>query len=145
MDPQEEKGMPMSGERPPEKLLKDLRYVAALVRTAFSSEQSLMSWMRTSVSLLTLGFTITQFFTYLEQQQEGLQLAAGPRRLGLALIWVGIIALVLGMIEHVHRLRIMQEQGLQRISRYLLPLGSAAVLLVIGIAALVIVTMNWSL
>ena len=120
----------------------DLRLLGALVRTAFSSEQTLMSWTRTSVSLLTFGFSITQFFHYLEQQQGGTQLSTGPRRLGLALICFGNLALVLAMVEHVHRLRTMQEQGLPRISQYLLPLGSAAALLAIGIAALISVLFN---
>jgi len=119
----------------------DLRIAAALVRTAFSSEQTLMSWVRTSVSLFTFGFSITQFFYYLETQQGGSQLPAGPRRLGLALIGVGVVALVLAIIEHVARLRQMREQGL-KMSRFLLPIGSAAVLLAIGIAALVFVALN---
>ena len=43
---------------------KDLRVVAALVRTAFASEQTLMSWMRTSVSLFAFGIAIVQFFQF---------------------------------------------------------------------------------
>lgn len=122
----------------------DLRLLGALVRTAFSSEQSLMSWTRTSVSLFTFGFSIAQFFHYLQEQQGGTQLSSGPRRLGLALICLGILALVLAMIEHVHRLWKMQEQGLPRISQYLLPFGTALALLAIGIAALMSVYYNWS-
>jgi putative membrane protein len=124
---------------------KDLRLLGALVRTAFSSEQTLMSWTRTSVSLFTFGFSIAQFFHYLEEQQGGAQLSAGPRRLGLALISLGILALVLAMVEHVHRLRTMQEQGLHRATQYLLPFVSSAVLLAIGILALLSVYFNWSL
>lgn len=122
----------------------DLRLLGALVRTAFSSEQSLMSWTRTSVSLFTFGFSIAQFFHYLQEQQGGTQLSSGPRRLGLALICLGILALVLAMIEHVHRLWKMQEQELPRISQYLLPFGTALALLAIGIAALMSVYYNWS-
>jgi uncharacterized membrane protein YidH (DUF202 family) len=96
----------------------DLRLLGALVRTAFSSEQTLMSWMRTSVSLFTFGFSISH---------------------------LGILALVLAMVEHVHRLRTMKEQGLQRAAQYLLPFGSSAVLLAIGILALLSVYFNWSL
>jgi putative membrane protein len=124
---------------------EDLRTLSALVRTAFSSEQTLMSWVRTSVSLFTFGFSITQFFYYLERQQEGIPLSPGPRRLGIALICVGILALVLGMVEHVQRLKRMQEHGLPKIKRFLLPLGSAAAFLAIGICALVITFFNWSL
>jgi putative membrane protein len=123
----------------------DMRLRGALVRTAFSSEQTLMSWMRTSVSLFTFGFSITQFFHYLGEQQGGAQLSAGPRRLGLALISLGILALVLGMLEHVHRLWTMRGQGLQRTTQYLLPFGSSAVILAIGILALLSVYFKWSL
>jgi putative membrane protein len=116
-----------------------------MVRTALSSEQTLMSWIRTSVSLYTFGFSITQFFFFLEQQREGIQFSAGPRRLGLALISLGIVALVLAIVEHLVRLRRMKEVGLPNDVRYFLPVGSGLAVLAVGIAALVVVTMNWSL
>jgi putative membrane protein len=116
----------------------DFRTRAALIRTAFSSEQSLMSWIRTSVSLFTFGFSITQFFHYLEQLDEGPQISSSPQRLGLALICVGILALSLAMIEHVQRIRRMKNVGLPQDARYLLPLGSGIALLAVGIAALVV-------
>lgn len=128
----------------PEEKSMDLRLLGALVRTAFASERSLMSWIRTSVSMLTFGFSIAQFFHYLEKQQGGALLSEGPRRLGLALVCLGVLALTLAMIEHVHRLRKMQEQGLPRVSQYLLPLGTGALFLVLGIAALLSLFFNWS-
>ena len=131
--------------REEEKMPRDLRIPAALARTAFSSEQSLMSWIRTSVSLFTFGFSISQFFYFLEQQKEGIYLSSGPRLMGIALICVGIIVLLFAMVEHVHRLKMMQKQGLPKISRYLLPLGSALALLAIGIAALIVVSLGSSL
>ncbi len=124
---------------------KDLRLPAALVRTALSSEQTLMSWVRTSLSLFTFGFSITQFFYYLERQQQDSDFSAGPRRLGISLIGVGILVLVLAVAEHVQRLRKMREQGLPADSVSFLPIGSALGLLVIGIVALVSVFLNWQL
>ena len=124
---------------------KDLRVLTALVRTAFSSEQSLKSWIRTSVSLFTFGFSISQFFYFLEQQTEGIQYSSGPRIMGITLICVGIIVLLFAMVEHIYRLKMMQKQGLPRVSRYLLPLGSALALLAIGIAALIVVSLGSSL
>jgi len=124
---------------------KDLRLPAALVRTALSSEQTLMSWIRTSLSLLTFGFSITQFFYYLEDQKEGIQISAGPRRMGFALVCVGIIVLLAAMVEHVLRLRKMKKEGLPADASSFLPFGSAVALLVIGIAALVSIIMNWHL
>lgn len=128
----------------PKEKPKDLRLLGALVRTAFASERTLMSWMRTSVSLLTFGFSIAKFFHYLEEQQGGTELSVGPKRLGLALICLGVLALVMAMIEHAHRLLKMQEKGLPKISQYLLPLGTAALFVVIGIVASFSVLFDWS-
>lgn len=121
----------------------DFRVRAAFVRTAMSSEQSLMSWIRTSVSLYTFGFAIAQFFYYMAGQQESAQLSAGPRILGLALVATGILAILLGTIEHVLRIRSLREAGLPTNVRFLLPLGSAAAFLLIGIAVLVAISLNW--
>ena len=124
---------------------RDLRLPAALVRTALSSEQTLMSWVRTSLSLFTFGFSITQFFYFLEQKQEGSNFSAGPRRLGISLVAVGILVLVLAVVEHVQRLPKMRDQGLPPDMGSFLPLGSAGAILVIGIVAMISLMMNWSL
>ena len=116
----------------------------ALVRTAFSSERALMAWMRTSVSLYSFGFTITKFVDYLERQGEGGQFSEGPRRLGLALICMGILVLVLATVEHLRRLVRMKQLGLPRVSRFPLPVAAAAALFVIGTATLIGIACNWS-
>ena len=122
----------------------DLRIPAALVRTALSSEQTLMAWVRTSLSLSAFGFSLAQFFQYLADQANT-ELSAGPRRLGMALICLGVVALMLAVVEHVLRMRRLTEQGLPADSRSFLPLGSAAVMLVIGLAALLSVFLRWHL
>ncbi len=111
--------------------------ILAIARTAFSSERSLLAWMRTSVSLYTFGFSVAQFIHYLEQKQPGTQYSAGPHRLGLALIGLGIVILVPAALSRVRRLRRMTELGLPDYSKSFLPLGAAAVLLAIGIGTLI--------
>ena len=123
---------------------RDLRLPAALVRTALSSEQTLMSWVRTSLSLLTFGFSNAQFFRYLDEQM-GTASSAGPRRLGIALVVVGVIALIAAIAEHVVRVRRLRDEGLPPDSGSFLPVGSAAVLLVIGVTALVSLFLGWQL
>ena len=121
---------------------RDLRLPSALIRTALSSEQSLMSWIRTSVSLYTFGISITQFFHYLADKQGGSELSGGPRRLGFALICVGMAALALGLFEYVRWNKSLKEQGLPKASLTRYPVYSALALLLIGIAALFFITVQ---
>jgi len=124
---------------------KDLRLAGALVRTVLSSEQTLMSWVRTSVSLFTFGFSIAKFFQYLSLEQENTEFSAGPRRLGISLICVGLLMLVLAMADHARMIRQMRRQGLPADSGSFLPLGSAVALFAMGLVALVSVFLRWQL
>ena len=122
-----------------EKILEELETLA-LIRTEYSSERSLMSWMRTSASIFTFGFSIIKFFEYVEQLDKGTQISAGPRRMGLALILGGTIALILAVIEHARRLGKMKELGLPDNSRFSLPVAVAVALLVIGTASFIAIS-----
>jgi len=117
----------------------------ALVRTVLSSEQTLMSWIRTSVSLFTFGFSISKFFQFLAVKQDDTEFSTGPRRLGISLICVGILMLLLAMADHVRLIRYMRKQGLPADSGSYLPFGSAAAFLAIGLVALVSVYLKWGL
>lgn len=124
---------------------KDLRILASLARTAFSADQTLMSWIRTSLSLFTFGFSITQFFQYLEKREDMAHLSASPRMLGLSLVGVGILLLMLALSEHLWRINSLKKQGLPQDSGLFLPIGSAFALLIIGVLALISILLNWSL
>jgi uncharacterized membrane protein YidH (DUF202 family) len=72
------------------------------LRTRASVQRTLMSWIRTAVSLIGFGFTIVQFF---ERMQELPRVnpalhPAAPRYLGLALIARGILALVVSIWQY---------------------------------------------
>jgi putative membrane protein len=74
----------------------------AWLRTRASLERTMMSWIRTAVSLIGFGFTIVQFFARL-QELPGVNPAlhpAAPRYLGLALIGSGIVALVISVWQY---------------------------------------------
>jgi len=128
------------------KIIRDLE-ILAIVRTRFSSERSLMAWIRTSVSLFTFGFSITKFFNYLENQQKGTQFSEGPYLLGLALIFLGILSLVPAVIQHVRRLKRAKELGIPMgmpiISRFSLPICATVALLVIGFTTFIGILVNW--
>ncbi len=72
------------------------------LRTRLSIERTMMSWIRTAVSLIGFGFAIVQFFDRL-QQTPGARSAlipGAPRYLGLALIGCGIAALVISIYQY---------------------------------------------
>ncbi len=128
-----------------EKFSKDFRVLAALVRTLFSLEQTLMSWIRTSLSLFTFGFAIAKFFYFLGPQEDGNHVPSGPQQFGISLIGVGILVLILAMAEHLQRHRKLKKQGLPPGAVSFLPIGSALALLLIGIVALISIVLNWQL
>jgi len=114
----------------------------ALIRTALSAERSLMAWLRTTVSLYTFGFSLAKFFDFLGPQTEGTHFWSGPRGLGLALIFYGILMLMLATLGHLKRFRKMKQLGLPIISRFSLSISAAVVLLTIGVTSLIGIAMK---
>jgi putative membrane protein len=72
------------------------------LRTRMSVERTLMSWVRTSVSLIGFGFTIVQFFDRFSSMSGVAEAARpqSPRYLGLALIGVGVLALLISVWQY---------------------------------------------
>jgi putative membrane protein len=79
----------------------------AWVRTRLSLERTMMSWLRTAVSLIGFGFAIVQFFERL-QQTPGARpayLPGTPRYLGLSLISCGVLALLVSLWQYLWTVR----------------------------------------
>jgi len=73
----------------------------AVERTVMAAERALMSWTRTSISLISFGFTIYKFLQYM--QEEGKMVISdknGPRNFGLALILIGVLALLAASFQY---------------------------------------------
>jgi putative membrane protein len=114
-------------------------------RTRMSADRTLMSVIRTSLSLIGFGFTIAQVFEKLRDQNV-ITKAGAPRNFGVALVGLGIVMLVLGILYHVqfmvglrHLRESMREEGLVHgESRFPVSftLITALILLVIGVAAI---------
>jgi putative membrane protein len=72
------------------------------LRTRLSLERTMMSWIRTAVSLIGFGFAIVQFFERF-QQMTGVREASypkAPQYLGLALIASGVLALLISIWQY---------------------------------------------
>ena len=71
----------------------DVRIPAALVRTMLAADNSLMAWIRTSISLYAFGFSIITFFDYMSKKNSDIHSYTITILIGLSLILVGIISL----------------------------------------------------
>jgi putative membrane protein len=74
----------------------------AWLRTRLSVERTLMSWVRTAISLIGFGFAIVQFFDRLGALPGATPalFPAAPRYLGLMLIFCGVLALVVSVWQY---------------------------------------------
>ena len=118
-------------------------------RTRMSADRTLMSIIRTSLSLISFGFTIFQFFQKLREANL-VTSAREPRAFGLALVWLGIGLLVMGIVYHVWfmiglrntRAAMTDSKLIHGESRFpvSITLITAVLLLLIGVVA--IVSMN---
>jgi putative membrane protein len=115
-------------------------------RTRMSADRTLMSVIRTSLSLISFGFTIFQVFQKLRDQNIVTH-AASARNFGVALVALGILMLVGGIIYHLQFMlhlremrKTMTDTGLihgESSFPVSLTLITAIVLLFVGIAAIV--------
>jgi putative membrane protein len=104
-----------------------------------------MSVIRTSLSLISFGFTIFQVFEKLRDAGTIVH-AAAPRNFGVTLVLLGIVMLVIGIIYHIqfmlglrHERDAMHEDGLIYAQSKFPPsmtLITAVILLAIGLIAI---------
>ena len=106
-------------------------------RTRLAADRTLMAWIRTSVSMISFGFTIYKFFMYLRESEVlvGTLPMHGPRNLGLLLVGLGTLLLAMAIVEYL-----LYQRWLSREMHVKFPLSTAllaAVLIsLIGILAL---------
>ncbi|MBL8581486.1 MAG: DUF202 domain-containing protein [Rhizobiaceae bacterium] len=114
-------------------------------RTRLSADRTLMSVIRTALSLISFGFTIYQVFEKL-RDAGALTHAAAPRNFGITLVALGIVMLIVGIIYHVQfMLGLRRERDNMREGGLIhgesayptsFTLITAVILLVIGLVAI---------
>jgi putative membrane protein len=105
----------------------------AMERTYLAYERTLMAWVRTATSLIAFGFTLYQFFFYLNLREpvpRARQLL-GPRTFGLAMIGIGVIALAIATWQHRRNMIGLREH--YRDAPFSLALVVAALIAILGI------------
>ena len=78
-------------------------------RTRMSADRTLMSVIRTGLSLISFGFTIYQFFDRLTEQNV-LRASHAPRHFGVALVYLGVGMVAVGIAFHLQFMSGLRRQ-----------------------------------
>lgn len=120
------------------------------LRTRLSTERTLMSWLRTGVSLIGFGFTIFQVSARLHQPGSGnALLPEAPRYLGMALIAGGTLGLMIAawqyrwLIRYLNRPEYRPVAGIRGALHHTPTLALTLLLSVVGAVAFVAVILRW--
>lgn len=81
-----------------------------------AADRTLMAWVRTSLSMLSFGFTIYKFLEA-AAKGEGLERPDSPQRVGLFLCAMGVASMVLGVVSYWSTLKDLQRTEAFRLGR----------------------------
>ena len=105
-----------------------------------------MSWLRTSLSLISFGFTIAKFFQYLAEQRG--HPVVGPfgrawasDTVGLLMIATGTFTMTLAVIQYRRRVDDLRAYGLK--PQWNLALWVAVAITVLGVFAFLNLLLAW--
>ncbi len=106
----------------------DTTTLLSVERTRLAHESTLLSWIRTAISLITFGFAIYKFSADLLGKSAALEQerSLGSSNLALIMIGSGLLALLLAAIQHRRNLAAMRAQ-----------FGTATGSMAMGFAALI--------
>jgi putative membrane protein len=124
-----------AGGAPTTDIPLDTNTELAFERSRLASERTLMAWIRTSLSMISFGFTIYKFFEYLGDSAGPLAPRHGPLNLGRVMVILGVLLLVPAIAQHWQFLRQLSQRANRRFPRSL-ALVTAGLIQLIGIVAL---------
>jgi putative membrane protein len=75
------------------------------IRTLMEANRGLMTWIRTSLSMLSFAFTIYKVLQSFQQAGKVLPRENTPRNVGTFLAVAGTLAIIMGTIEYWHTLK----------------------------------------
>jgi putative membrane protein len=81
----------------------------AAMRTLMAADRSLMAWVRTSLSMLSFGFTIYKVLEGFQQAGRDLPRENTPRNAGIFLAVAGTLAIIMGTIEYWQTLQQLRQ------------------------------------
>ena len=109
-------------------------------RVRFAIERTLLAWVRTGLALMGFGFVVARFGLFLREIEAVRQAAPLKASTGLSL-WIGTALILLGVLvnllvsaEHLRLMRHVQSGPPYGVRSWMLGVGVALVLALLGIA-----------
>jgi putative membrane protein len=109
-------------------------------RVRFAIERTLLAWIRTGLALMGFGFIVARFGLFLREIAAMHDPATMKQSTGLSL-WIGTALILLGVIinllisaEHLHLMRQARSGPSYGIRSWLMGVGVAFILAILGIA-----------
>ena len=122
--------------------LAQMRTDLAVDRTLMAADRSLMAWVRTSLSMISFGFTIYKVIEAFQQQGGQVHSANMARNVGLFLTGLGTVAAVTGTLEYWYRLKALRQARAFRILQpsfvIALIMSAAGLFMFIGIVSMLL-------
>ena len=124
-----------------------MRTGLAFQRTRLAADRTLMAIMRTALSMIGFGFTLYTFVTNFIHRDgaAGILNEQAPTRFALSLIFLGVLLLTLGIVNHASYMKGLRVQRETFIADGLLPpkeafpvsltLVTAVLLVLVGLLA----------
>jgi putative membrane protein len=110
----------------------------AFDRTRVAYDRTMMAWIRTATSLITFGFGIYKFFQLDVRSGVPDERRIGPREFSLLMVSTGLLALLLGILEHWRSMGSLRAEypslprsGTGILAAFILILGFVALLAVV--------------
>jgi len=115
----------------------------AVERTVMGADRTLLAWVRTSLSLISFGFTIFKVLESLQRSEAArLVREQTPKNIGIFMILVGVLPLALSMYQY--RQTVKRLGGKRNI--YVNPgMVTAAAILLLGLILLAVIVLNVNL
>jgi putative membrane protein len=110
----------------------------ALARNRLANERTMMAWIRTSVSLISFGFSIYKFFDFYSGGHMQSTGVIGPRRFAMAMIGIGLFALAAAVGQHWWEAHVLHKAGVGRNSMATVVAGLVAIIGVLAMIAVVL-------
>jgi putative membrane protein len=112
----------------------------AIKRTQLGAERTLMAWIRTAFSMISFGFTIGKFLSYLHDKEADGSMPENGGWLPRLLVMIGLVSLLIGAVEFRRNMKeLSQTLGeTYRVSSVGIIAGLVAILGLLALAGLMV-------